>query len=149
MQSPISERSDTLSPFLAYIVKESSGKEGKPMNSYPTEPAEGYLVVKVSTARGAIPLEGAAVNIRGGDAVSSGVLYSLRTDRDGQTPRVALSTPDFSESQTPNGEIPYALYHIDVFKEGYLPLFFHNVPIFPRVISIQPAVMVPDTESSR
>ena len=116
------------------------------MNPYAKPPSEGYLIVKVSTARGAIPLEGASVNIRGGDAASSGILYSLRTDRDGQTPRVALPTPDVIESQSPEGSTPYTLYHIDVFRQGYSPLFFHNVPVFPEVISIQPAVMVPATD---
>ena len=119
------------------------------MNQPTNDTDLGYLIVKVSTARGAVPLEGASVNIRGGDAASSGVQYSLRTDRDGQTPRVSLPTPNASESQTPNGDTPYSLYHIDVFREGYLPLFFHNVPVFPSIISIQPAVMVPDTEVPR
>ena len=114
------------------------------MNQSAKDTSTGYLVVRVSTARGAIPLENAAVNIRGGDREQSGVLHSLRTDRDGKTPVVSLPTPPLSESETPNGETPYAVYHVDVFKEGYLPLFFHNVPIFPSVISIQPAVMVPD-----
>ncbi len=119
------------------------------MNQPTNPPSVGYLIVKVSTARGAIPLEGASVNVRGGDAASSGVQFSLRTDRDGQTSRITLPTPNLSESQTPNGEIPYGLYHIDVFREGYLPLFFHNVPVFPSVISIQPAVMVPETDVPR
>ena len=114
------------------------------MNQPAMDSSIGYLVVRVSTARGAIPLEDAAVNIRGGDADRSGVLFSLRTDRDGKTPTVALATPDRSLSDAPGTETPYAVYNVDVFKEGYLPLFFHNVPVFPSVISIQPAVMVPD-----
>ena len=104
----------------------------------------GYLIVKVSTARGAIPLEGATVNVRGGDAEDSGVHISLRTDRDGQTERIALPAPNRSASEAPNGAmVPYSVYSIDVFKEGYVPLEFQNVLIFPSVTSIQPAVMVP------
>ena len=114
------------------------------MNQSATSSSVGYLVVRVSTARGAIPLEDAAVNIRGGDADQSGVLFSLRTDRDGKTRPVPLPTPERALSESPGTEPPYAVYNVDVFKEGYLPLFFHNVPVFPTVISVQPAVMVPD-----
>ncbi len=103
----------------------------------------GYLVVNVSTARGVIPLSDASVNIRGGEAENSGILFSLRTDRDGKTEKVALPTPPRSESQAPGYPVPYAVYNIEVFKDGYLPLSFQNVPIFPSVVSIQPAVMVP------
>lgn len=106
----------------------------------------GYLIVKVSTARGAIPLENATVNIRGGDQSNSGVLHSLRTDRDGKTERVSLPTPPLSASDAPGGVVPYANYNIDVFLDGYVPLAFHNVPVFPSIVSIQPAVMVPQPE---
>ena len=103
----------------------------------------GYLTVRVSTARGAIPLEGATVNVRGNEADFSTVIYSLLSDRDGKTPRVALSAPPAQSSSTPDDPTPYATYNIDVFKDGYTPLFFHNVPIFAGVTSVQPAVMVP------
>lgn len=106
----------------------------------------GSLIVKVTTAQGAIPLEGASVHIRGGSKEASGVLHSLITNRDGQTPIVLLPTPPLVNSQSPDGGIPFALYSIDVSKEGYLPLSFEQVPIFPAVLSIQPAVMIPAPE---
>ena len=103
----------------------------------------GYLTVTVSTARGAIPLEGATVNIRNDSIENSELLYSLISDRDGRTPKVSLDTPPLSNSDTPGGDTAFSTYNIDVFKNGYTPLFFHNVPIFPGVHSIQPAVMIP------
>ncbi len=118
------------------------------MNAIPQNTdSVGYLVVNVTTARGAIPLADASVNIRGSEAAGSGVLFSLRTNRDGRTEKVALPTPPRAESQTPGYPVPYAIYNIEVFKDGYLPLSFQNVPIFPSVVSIQPAVMVPAPES--
>jgi len=107
----------------------------------------GTLIVKVTTARGAIPLAGASVNIRGGEQEGSGVLFSLTTNRDGQTPKVSLPTPPRANSETPSGGTPYATYTVDVFKEGYLPQTFERVPIFPSILSIQPAVMIPAPES--
>ena len=111
----------------------------------PTD-SQGYLIVKVSTARGAIPLEGATVNIRSGDREDSGILVSRRTNRDGQTERIALPTPPKYTSQSPSTTAPYSTYHVDVFQDGYVPLSFHNVPVFPSIVSIQPAVMIPQTE---
>ena len=108
--------------------------------------SQGYLIVKVSTARGAIPLEGATVNIRSGDREDSGILLSRRTNRDGQTEKITLPTPPRYTSQSPSATVPYSTYHIDVFQDGYIPLSFHNVPIFPSIVSIQPAVMIPATE---
>ena len=107
----------------------------------------GTLIIKVSTARGAIPLEGAAVSIRGGSPETSGIIYSLTSDRDGLTGKIALPAPDRSLSSTPGGPPPYSLWSIDVFKEGYVPVSFQNVPVFASVVSVQPAVMVPISEN--
>ena len=108
----------------------------------------GYLVVKVSTARGAIPLEGAAVNIRG-EGENSAILYSLTTNSDGATERVSLPAPSRLSSEVPGNAKPYATYSIDVFKEGYLPLSFQGVPVFSSILSVQPAVMIPSPDGTR
>ena len=55
-------------------------------------PAEGFLKVKVSTARGAIPLQGAKVAVRGTTADDSGIIALLTTDQ-GLTPTIALPAP--------------------------------------------------------
>ena len=103
----------------------------------------GYIIVKVSTARGAIPLEGATVSIRGDTPETSGIIYSTTTNSDGHTEKIALPTPAKKLSETPENTKPYATYSIDVFNDGYIPISFRNVPVFSSVISIQPAVMVP------
>ena len=54
---------------------------------------KGSLIVKASTASGAIPLENVTVVIQGLDSDNSDTLISLVTDRDGITPRVELSAP--------------------------------------------------------
>lgn len=114
------------------------------MNSNTQVPTgTGSLVVKVSTARGAIPLEGATVSIRGGDAQNSDIMYSLSTNRDGLTPKVELPAPPRGLSESPGNLAPYATYNIDIFKEGYIDLFFTNVAVFESITSIQPAVMIP------
>lgn len=114
-----------------------------------TSPKElGYLVVRVSTALGAIPLENATVNIRGNTPESSGILYSLLSDRDGITKKVALPTPPKSLSETPGNGSPFSTWNIDVFKEGYVPVSYQSVPVYSSVISVQPAVLVPYTQGA-
>ncbi len=107
----------------------------------------GYLIVKVSTARGAIPLGNAAVSIRGGTPETSGVIHSLSTDRDGLTEKIPLPAPPRADSQAPGGPVPYSLWNIDVFKDGYIPVSFQNVPVYSSVVSVQPAVLVPISEN--
>ena len=107
----------------------------------------GYLIVRASTARGAIPLENAAVSIRGNTPETSGILHSLSTDRDGLTPKVALAAPPRSFSESPGNPEPFSTWNIDVFKEGYIPVRFQNVPVYSSIVSVQPAVLVPNPEN--
>lgn len=106
----------------------------------------GYLVVRVSTALGAIPLENATVNIRGNTEDSSGILYSLLSDRDGLTQKVSLPSPPRDLSEHPGESIPFSSWNVDVFKEGYVPVSFQNVPVYSSIVSVQPAVLVPISE---
>ena len=122
------------------------------MNSEPIKQKEesiGYLVVRVSTARGAIPLEGASVSVRGGTPETSGIIYSSLTNQDGLTEKIALPTPALSLSESPGNPTPYSIWSIDVFKDGYSPIFFTSVPVYPSVVSVQPAIMIPLTQGFR
>ena len=108
----------------------------------------GYLVIKASTARGALPLEDAQVSIRGSEPENSGIILSLTTNSAGITDKVALPAPPRVLSESPNIIIPYSLYNVDVFKEGYTDLHFNDVAVFDSVTSIQPAVMIPLADNS-
>lgn len=115
-------------------------------NSAPSPDELGYLLVRVSTALGAIPLEDATVYIRGNTPESSGVIYSLLSDRDGLTDKVALPTPPFSLSSSPSASQPFSTWNVEVLKEGYVPVLFQSVPVYPRILSVQPAALVPRAE---
>ena len=109
----------------------------------------GYLIVKVSTARGAIPLEDAAVSIKASTSENSGIVFSLETNADGLTPKITLPAPPRILSESPSNAIPFSSWNIDVFKDGYIPVSFQNVPVYSSVVSIQPAVMIPISENFR
>lgn len=117
------------------------------MNNTPRPPEPtggvGYLIVRVSTALGAIPLEDALVTIRGAEKENSDVIYSQKTNSSGITQKVSLRAPNIRESESPGYPRPYSLYSVDVFRDGYLPLKLENVAIFDSITSIQPAVMIP------
>lgn len=116
---------------------------------------EGALIVHVTTARGAIPLEAARVQVRrydGEDKKGRGdVILSVVTGRDGNTPRIPLPAPARSESLKPNGDgaPPFTSYLIEVFLEGYYTQNYINVPIFDGITAIQPADMIPLAENGR
>ena len=119
-----------------------------------TSPAggQGYLIVRASTALGAIPVAGATVSIRkdlsGTLSPERGdVIRITTTDRDGRTERIELDAPPRSQSMQPGGAFPYATYNIDVEAPGYYRLFFNNVPIYDSITSIQPAMLIPIAQS--
>ena len=108
--------------------------------------ATGNLLVTVTTAGGALPIEGALVTVRDGEQGASGVLSVMTTDKSGRTPRIALPAPPASDSGSPGKERPYAVYIIEVDKENYVPRSYQNVPIFAGTTSIQPVNLIPTTE---
>lgn len=110
-------------------------------------PAEGFLKVKVSTARGAIPLQGAKVAVRGTKADESGIIALLTTDRGGLTPTIALPAPAKAESESPGNVRPYSEYNLEVTLDGYQSQYYYNLPIFATITSVQSADLVPLLEN--
>ena len=114
---------------------------------------QGYLVVHVTTARGAIPLEGAQVNVRNYDPEfeegRGDVIASLVSGRDGNTEPLPLPAPPRSQSMQPGTVKPYATYNIEVDLEGYFSQSYANVPIFDGIAAIQPADLIPLPENGR
>ena len=109
--------------------------------------ANGHLIVKVSTASGAIPIENASVIVRGVGEENKSVLISLLTDRNGLTPRISLPAPERELSEAPNpSSKPYSSYNIDVYKDGYDPQHYSGVPIFEGVTAVQNARIIPISE---
>ena len=107
----------------------------------------GYIIIKVSTANGAIPIENATIILRGNDGDNTNILLSLLTGRDGRTQRIALPAPPNSLSQMPSPQArPYSTYNIEVFKDGYYPQYYQSVPIFDKITAVQGANLIPLSE---
>ena len=114
---------------------------------------QGKLVFQITTAGGAIPLEGAEVTLRqsrgptdaGGDVLS--VLYS---GRDGKTEALTLPAPARGYSLEPardGAPVPYALYNADVKLRGFYSQSYIRIPIFDGITSIQRASLIPLPEN--
>ena len=80
-------------------------------------------------------------------ATRGDVIASLTTGRDGNTVRIPLSAPPRSNSETPNGGVPYALYQAEVTMEGYYDQSYLAIPVFDGISAIQPVVMIPLPEN--
>ena len=105
---------------------------------------EGFLIVKASTASGAIPVEGVTVVVSGIDEGNSDLLFSLITNESGLTKRISLPAPPSTLSSSPNpSATPYSRYNIDVYKDGYYPQHYTGVPIFSGITAVQNARIVP------
>lgn len=103
----------------------------------------GTLKVQVYIAKGAIPLQDAAVYVTKEFNGSPRVFFSGTTDADGIVAGIQLPAPPRQESQQPEEVPPYATYNIYVDAAGYRPEEFKGVPIFDGVQSIQPVNMTP------
>ena len=120
-------------------------------------PAEkqGYLIIRVATARGAIPLEGAEVTVftysPDTDVPRGGLIAARITDRSGSTSPIALPAPPRQSSLSPqNGKTPpYYGYTVDVRLDGYTAQQYINVPIFEGITAIQEADLIPLPENER
>ena len=111
------------------------------------EKSVGYLIIKVSTASEAIPIENVTVLIQGNDADNQSIFFSETTNRDGITRKVTLPAPESILSHSPSpAERPYSTYNIDVYKEGYYPQHYNNVPIFEGITAVQNARIIPIAE---
>ena len=114
---------------------------------------QGKLVFQITTAGGAIPLEGAEITLResrspteaGGDVLA--VLYS---GRDGKSDAIPLPAPARGYSLEPardGAPIPYALYNADVRMEGFYKQSYIRIPVFDGITSIQRASLIPLPEN--
>lgn len=110
--------------------------------------AFGTLVVSATSANSALPVENAHVLISESAENGSKLIFSLKTDRNGETETVSLETYPIELSQNPDfyGK-PYKTYDIRVQKDGYFTIVAKEVPIFANRQSIQPINMIPLPEN--
>lgn len=112
----------------------------------------GFLQVSVKTANGALPVPNANVSIYSYSDKDNdrNILYSLTTDNDGKTERVALAAKSKALSMSPSDSefSPFTTYNIKVSADGFYENSYINAPIFEGITSIQPVELIPVLEYS-
>lgn len=115
---------------------------------------QGKLVFQITTASGAIPLEGAEIILRkfrsASDANGGEVVAVLYSGGDGKTETLTLPAPARSLSLEPardGAPVPYALYDADVNLDGFFGQSYIRIPVFDGITSIQRASLVPLPEN--
>ncbi len=110
-------------------------------------PYSGSLIVKVTFATGAYPVEGATVRVQGRNADTDTLLYVQNTDRDGNTEVLTLPAPDPKLSQTPHpSATPYTMFDVDVYNAGFYPKTVYSVSVFPGILTVLPVNLIPYSE---
>ncbi len=105
---------------------------------------EGYIVVRVSTARGAIPVSGAEVIIRNNDpGNSTDIVASMLSSNSGLTTQISLPAPSKVLSESPGNIRPYSTYNIEVRADGYFTQNYNEVAVFDGITSYQNAILIP------
>ena len=120
-------------------------------SSLPALTGTGYLIVHVTTARGAIPLEGALITIReytDEEPPQGALVATLVSGADGNTELLPLPTHPKSESLSSGVAKPYSTYVAEVRLEGFSDQTFIGIPIFDGIVAIQPVNLVPLPESA-
>ena len=99
------------------------------------------LIFQLSTARSALPVQGASVLVT--DPIT-GRNTRLTTDQSGRTHVLCVTAPPLSWSQSPgNDGRPYSIYHADIRAEGYVPVRLTGIQVFAGQQSLQTVEMVP------
>ncbi len=118
-------------------------------SSIPT--GTGSLILHVTTAEGAVLLEGAIVHVREYDpATETGgaLVATLYSGQDGNTPLLSLPTKPREDSMISGDPMPYLVYTAEVSLEGYASASYHGIPIFDGITAVQPVNLIPLPESA-
>lgn len=115
---------------------------------------QGKLVFQITTAGGAIPLEGAEITLRSTRTATDGsggeVIAVLYSGGDGKSEVLTLPAPARSLSLEPardGAPVPYALYNADVRLRGFYDQSYIRIPVFDGITSIQRASLIPLPEN--
>lgn len=113
----------------------------------------GYMIVRVTTARGAIPLEDATVTVSNYDPEFENgrgdTIAVYTTNSSGLTEKFALPAPPRALSMSPGNGKSYQTYNISVAKDGYYQQYYINAPVFEGITAIQNADMIPLSDNGQ
>ncbi|MBR2957994.1 MAG: hypothetical protein IKC20_07070 [Clostridia bacterium] len=112
-----------------------------------TNKKNGKLRVQAYASQQVFPIQNARVTVEKEFRNGRELFNESYTDIDGIAQNIVLPAKDKRLSLTASGEIPYTTYRVTVSHPQFETLVFDRVPIFDSIESMQPAAMVPKTDS--
>ncbi len=104
----------------------------------PAQKSGGGLQIAVTSLKGFYPVENASVKVFINEGEAQEVLAEDLTDKSGKTKVFSLSAPEISVSLDKNStKLPYSLYNVSVYADGYIGQILMNIPVFTGVTSLQ------------
>lgn len=112
-------------------------------------PAKGSMRVQVTSGGRSYPIINAIVKVSVPLETGDREIYSGYTDINGVVDNIVLPAPDSSYSLDEQNTTvePYAVYEVTVTHPDFAKSEFFNVPVFANIKAIQPARLVPLTET--
>lgn len=152
-----SKDSDDIAPAMAnalpFVSNVGGNEETDKYKNYEDferkNPAKGSMRVQVTGGGRSFPIINAVVKVRVPLETGDREIYSGYTDINGVVDNIVLPAPDSSYSFDENNTTvaPYAVYEVTVTHPGFAKSEFFNVPVFADIKAIQPARMVPLTQT--
>ena len=127
----------------SYISPMFAAEEEEPYEIPKNEDGTGYIEVRVTTGRGAVPVEGASVIISSGGNGKKEIIRTLTTDSSGNTGKVALPAPKRSGAQTEEALNDYSIYNVSVYFKSFFREESQDVPVFDGITSVQSFDLIP------
>ena len=103
----------------------------------------GTLLLRVFTSRGEFPVQDASIFVTHHGNEGRDLLALRVSDPNGAAPPIQIPSPAPEQSQSPQGDTPYALCDVWAEHQGYQLLVVQGVQIFPGVTSIQDLPLIP------
>lgn len=112
-------------------------------------PSKGSMKVQVTAGGQSYPIINAIVKVRIPLRTGDREIFSGYTDINGIVDNIVLPAPDSSISfDEENSTVPpFSVYEVTVTHPNFTKSEFFNVPVFANIKAIQPAQMVPLTET--
>lgn len=98
----------------------------------------GHLIIETYIIENVLPLSKAKIDISNSD---NEYITTVYTNEDGSTEVINLESVDFNLSQAPGIRQPYLTYNLKVSHPEFSTNEFKNIPIFPKVVTIQKVIM--------
>lgn len=112
-------------------------------------PSKGIMRVQVTSGGRSYPIINAIVKVSVPLETGDREIFSGYTDINGVVDNIVLPTPDSSYSLDEQNTTvePFAVYEVTVTHPDFAKSEFFNVPVFANIKAIQPARLVPLTET--